>query len=84
MIKDTYIKGILKDTADECNVGILEVESVVESAYKFIYEAITPIPFKDMSLEEFKNTKKNFTMPGLFKLYADEGRFIRINKLYKK
>ena len=84
MIKDTYIKGILKDTADECNVSISEVESVAESAYKFIYDTITACEFRTMSLEEFRNTKKNFTMPGLFKLYADEGRFIRINKLYKK
>jgi hypothetical protein len=36
--------------------------------------------FKTMTLEEFRNTKKNFNIPGFGKLYAKEEIFYNLNK----
>lgn len=81
MIKDNYIKGILKQMEIDHQLPISVIEKVPELTNRFIKETISAIKFKEISLEEFRSQKKNFTMPGLYKLYASELRFKKVNKI---
>lgn len=79
MQKDRLIIEVLKEVATQEDITIAEVEKVVDLTHKFIYNTITAIPFKEMTLEEFRNTKKNFILPSLCKLFAEEARFYNMN-----
>lgn len=79
MIKDIPIQTNITNTANYCNVQELEVEEVLDSMYGFIKDTIEEIEFTDMDLEEFHNSKKNFNLPGLCKLFVSEKRFKKIN-----
>lgn len=81
MIKDKLIEDNLELTATTCEVTTTKVEEVIDSVYGFIRHTIKSIPMKDLSLEEFNKTKKNFNIPGLGKLYTTEKKFKRINKI---
>ena len=81
MIKDKYNKPVLEALSEELGISIDELEKVHDSAFKFARETIKAIPFKDMTLEEFHNTKKTFNIPGLCKLYPSEALFKRINNI---
>lgn len=81
MIKDKLIQDNLENTATICEVEVKEAEKVIDTMYEFIRHSIVDIPMKDLSLEEFNKTKKNFNIPGLGKLYTTEGKFKRINKI---
>lgn len=80
MEKDRIIIDILVNLKNEENITLKELENIIESPFKFARETTKNIEFKEMSLEEFKNTKKNFNMPGFGKLYAKEEIFYNLNK----
>ena len=80
MEKDRIIIDILVNLKNEENITLKELENIIESPFKFAREITKNIEFKEMSLEEFKNTKKNFNMPGFGKLYAKEEIFYNLNK----
>jgi hypothetical protein len=81
MKKDSKIDNLVRDVATNNNVADKDVEMVVDLSYDFVNNTISAINFKEMSVEEFRNTKKNFNMPGLFKLHTLEGKFVKMNKL---
>lgn len=81
MIKDKHIKAILEELAQRYNLTVKEVEEIVESPYKFMRETISNIDFKNMTEEEFNNTKKSFNIPSMFKFYPSKNAFKKINKL---
>ncbi len=81
MIRDNRIDKLVSQVATEFNVSEKEIEDIVDAEGYFIRKTIQAIPYKEMSLEEYRNTKKNFNLPGLCKLYTSERGFININKL---
>lgn len=81
MIKDKQIEILINNVATKNNVDIKDVEEVVDSCYGFIKNTINNLEIKNMTFEEFMNTKKNFNLPKLFKLHASEKKFKHINKI---
>lgn len=68
---DDVIKRMFKEVAEDNSVTVAEVIDIFESQFAFIRETIKKIDFKDMSEEEFNNTKKNFNIPNIGKLYTN-------------
>ncbi len=81
MIKDSPITKNLQITSEHCNVTEEEVEKVIDLTYEFIRYKIQSQNFSSMNLEEFQQSKKNFNLPALGKLYVSEGKFKHLNKL---
>ena len=82
MIKDFKTKELLKSVSEKNETTQEEAELCIDSMYMFIRSTIQSIPFKEMkSLEEFRNTKKNFNIPALGKLYTIENMFVKINNI---
>ena len=81
MDKDSRIIGIIKTISNENSISEKEVENIIDSMYEFIYKKITSNEFSTMTLDEFKDTKKNFMIPELMKFYADEVIFKYLNKI---
>ena len=80
MEKDKIILDILVRLKNEEGVSLKELEDIIESPFKFARETTKSMDFKTMTLEEFRNTKKNFNIPGYGKLYAKEEIFYNLNK----
>jgi hypothetical protein len=80
MEKDRIILDILVNLKNEENITLKELEDIIESPFKFAREITKSMDFKEMSLEEFRNAKKNFNIPGFGKLYAKEEIFYNLNK----
>lgn len=83
MIKDNLNIALLKALSEELNISIDELEKVHDSAFKMINKTISKLDFSSMTLEEFRNAKKSFNIPGLGKFYPNERVFVEINKLDK-
>jgi hypothetical protein len=81
MDKDSRIIGIIKTISSENSISEKEVEKIIDLMYEFIYKKATSNDFTSMTLDEFKNTKKNFMIPELMKFYADEVIFKYLNKI---
>lgn len=81
MDKDSRIIGIIKTISNENSISEKEVEKMIDSMYEFIYKKVTSNEFATMTLDEFKNAKKNFMIPELMKFYADEVIFKYLNKI---
>jgi len=79
MIKDERIKDVLRNEAEKFGVNIKDIEEVIDSMYYFIYEKVSKLDMRNMTYEDFLNTKKNFYIPALFKFYASEYNFKRLN-----
>lgn len=79
MEKDRIILQILSEIKEDNSISIKELEKIVESPFQFARDILREIEIKDMSLEEFRNTKKNFNIPGFGKLYAKEEIFRKVN-----
>lgn len=80
MIKDKHSIPALKRVSEVHGLDVKEIERVHDSPFKFIKETIQEIPFKEMTLDEFKVAKKTFSIPGLGKIYPSESIFISVNK----
>ena len=80
MIKDKPIIDNIINTSIQTGVSEEEVENMIDLTYEFIRHKIVELDMRNMSLEEFKHSKKNFNIPGLMKLYADERVFKKMNK----
>jgi hypothetical protein len=83
MIKDKFIEIALDKVATANNTTSEEVEKVIDAMYKLVRSKIVILDYKNMTLEEFRQAKKSFNIPGLGKLYPSESTFIKINKLNK-
>ena len=81
MDKDNRIIGIIKTISNENSISEKEVENMIDSMYEFIYKKATSNEFSTMTLNEFKDAKKNFMIPELMKFYADEVIFKYLNKI---
>jgi len=81
MDKDSRIIGIIKTISNENSISEKEVEKIIDLMYEFIYKKVTSNEFASMTLDEFKNVKKNFMIPELMKFYADEIIFKYLNKI---
>lgn len=80
MEKDKIILDILVGIKNKENVSLKELEDIIESPFHFARETTKKMDFKEMTLEEFRNTEKNFNLPGFGKLYAKEEIFYNLNK----
>lgn len=78
MFKDKPINEVLRGVAIKNKVSSKEVEEIIDSMYKFIYNTTPTLKLKSKSLEEIENTKKNFNIPGIGKLYFNIKRFTKI------
>ena len=81
MIKDKPIRKILEVVSEELNIPQEEIEKVIETPFAFAYRTITQLDFPNMSLEEFKTTKKNFNFPALGKFSTSELVFKKLNNI---
>ena len=81
MQKDSKITKLINDVATANGLLDKDIEKVIDLSYEFIGNTVNGIKFKEMGIEEFKATKKNFNMPGLFKLHTLDGKFVKMNKL---
>lgn len=80
MEKDRIVLHILSEIKEDEGVPIKEQEKIIEAPFQFARDILRELDIKDMSLEEFRNTKKNFNIPGFGKLYAKEEIFYNLNK----
>lgn len=83
MIKDNKINECLYKMSEELSLPTKEIERMIDSIGSFIRNTTHNINAKELTLEQFDNTKKNFNIPGLGKLYTSRKRFIQINKIDK-
>ena len=67
--------------SEEYEVSVKDIEDIEDALWGFIRNTVTSCDFKNMDMETFKGTKKNFNIPKLGKFYANEPSFKRINKL---
>lgn len=53
------------------------------SQWHFIHEKLKEIPLKEMTLEQFRDTKHNFNLTSIGKLYVTEDMFNKILARYE-
>jgi hypothetical protein len=72
-------KEKMREMAEKYNLTLDEVKEIVYSPYEMMRDVITKIEFKDeLTEEEFKKLRTNFSMPHLFKLHASVYAFKEI------
>jgi len=79
--KDKIITSIFEQVAEEFNIPEETVEDIFTSQFEFARSIIESYNFRELTMEEFKNTKKNFFFPKLFKLYASDKQKERIENI---
>tara|TARA_B100000768_G_C11208700_1_gene345010 strand:- start:67 stop:330 length:264 start_codon:yes stop_codon:yes gene_type:complete len=72
----------IKEIAEKYDLSVKEVESIISSPYSFIHQTTKSMVLKDnMTREEFDETKTNFNLPSIGKLYAS---YFMYNEIQKK
>ena len=68
--EDPKIKAFIHSLGLKNNLTDKQINEIVESQFRFAYEKIRELNFKDMTPEEIDNTKTNFYFKFIGKIYT--------------
>ena len=72
----------IKDMAKAYGITPDQVETVIKSQYRFMYDNIVALQLTGITTrEEFEKLKTNYNIPCIGKLYASWAIFKKINKI---
>ena len=77
------LEPIINKMSEELGVPYEVCVQAYMSQWHFILEKINSLDIKGMTIEEFRQTKKNFNIPSIGKLCITEKRFNSVNKQYE-
>lgn len=77
------LEPIINEMSKELGVPYDVCVQAYMSQWHFILEKINELKIKEMTLDEFRQAKKNFNLPSIGKLCITEKRFIAVNKQYE-
>lgn len=77
------LEPIISKVAEELGVPYEVCKDAYMSQWHFILEKLGTYNLREMSIEEFRQTKRNFNLPSIGKFCVTERKFLSTKKAYE-